>query len=195
MSISRAMYDHWMAISVALRNPPTPGQTPSAPVVPDPPGFPACIAHLQATLPAHQLSTGQLKAECRRDYTDIQSGTLKFLISAYWTRSEAVDQGIAVSDADVQRRFDQIKQQSYRGEADFQKFLASSDQTVPDLLFSVKTQMLSVKIQQKITKGNGKDRGKATQSALSFAQSSLKKWASKTSCSPGFIVESCKEFK
>ena len=81
---------------------------------------------------------------------------LGFLISANWVIGEAEAQGMKVSDEEVQKQFNQIKSQQFPKEADFKKFLASSGQTVSDLLLRVKLDMLSSKIQQKVTKEAGK---------------------------------------
>jgi foldase protein PrsA len=81
---------------------------------------------------------------------------LGFLISANWVLGEASSQGVKVSDAEVTKQFNQIRTQQFPKEADFHKFLASSGQTVSDLLLRVKLNMLSSKIQQKVTKGASK---------------------------------------
>jgi foldase protein PrsA len=81
---------------------------------------------------------------------------LGFLISSNWVLGEASDQGVKASDAEVQKKFAELKKQQFPKEADFQKFLASTGQTVPDLLLRVKLNLLSQKIQQKITKDGGK---------------------------------------
>ena len=131
------------------------------PVVPDPPTYTACIAHLQATAPKPakgqpKPTAATLKAQCEQQYTALKQQVLGFLISANWVIGEAGDQGVKVSDNEVKKQFNQIKTQQFPKEADFQKFLASSGQTISDLLLRVKLNMLSSKIQQKVTKDAGK---------------------------------------
>jgi hypothetical protein len=190
--ISRTMFDHWIAIAFAFRNPPTPGQAPSTPVVPDPPNYTSCVAQLMLRASKPKPNAEQLKHECERDYADVQPRILHFLIHAYWIRGEATDEVVQVSEAEVQKRFQQITKKNYPKAADFQKYLAGSDQTIPDLLFSLKTEMLTAKLEQNATKGA---KGKAAKTVLTkSAQNLEKKWKAETSCIPGFVIRDCKQF-
>ena len=60
--------------------------------------------------------------------------------------------GVKVSDAEVKKQFNKIKTEQFPKAAEFEKFLASSGQTISDLLLRVKLNMLSQKIQAKIAK-------------------------------------------
>lgn len=159
--ITTSTFNHWMMVAAGSSAASTTGATAAKPVVPDPPTFKACIAHLQATAP--KPAKGQpkpteatYKSQCEQQYTALKQQVLGFLISANWVLGEAEAQGVKVSDAEVKKQFGQIKSQQFPKEADFQKFLASSGQTVSDLLLRVKLDMLSSKIQQKVTKDAGK---------------------------------------
>jgi foldase protein PrsA len=77
---------------------------------------------------------------------------LGFLISSEWVIGEASALGVKASDKEVKKRFEQIKATQFPKSAEFEKFLASSGQTVSDLLLRVKLNLLSSKIQQKIAK-------------------------------------------
>ncbi len=161
-AITTSTFNHWMAIAASSSSPATTaGKTAAKPVVPDPPNYTACIAHLEATAPKPakgqaKPTAAALKAQCEQQYTALKQQVLGFLISSNWVLGEASDQGIKVSDAEVKKQFNQIKSQQFPKEADFQKFLANSGQTISDLLLRVKLDMLSQKIQQKITKNAGK---------------------------------------
>ena len=80
---------------------------------------------------------------------------LGFLISSEWVIGEASHLGVKVSDAEVKKEFEKIKNEQFPKAAEFEKFLATSGQTVSDLLLRVKLNMLSSKIQQKISKEKG----------------------------------------
>ncbi len=141
--------------------PPTPGQTAPKAVVPDPPTYKNCIAHLEATAPKPakgqpKPTAATLKTQCEQQYTALKQQVLGYLISANWVISEAAERGVKVSDAEVKKQFNQIKSQQFPKEADFQKFLASTGYTVSDLLLRVKLNSLSSKIQQKVSKEAGK---------------------------------------
>jgi foldase protein PrsA len=121
---------------------------------PDPPNFTACIAHLEATTPKGKspASAAQLKSECESQYKSFLSEVLGFLISAQWVIGESEHLGLKLSDQEVHKQFERIKNASFPKAADFEKFLASSGQTVSDVLLRVKLNLLSTKIQQKILK-------------------------------------------
>jgi foldase protein PrsA len=59
---------------------------------------------------------------------------------------------VKLTDQEVKKQFAKIKQEQFPKAAEFEKFLASSGQTVSDLLLRVKLNLLSQKIQQKVTK-------------------------------------------
>lgn len=159
--VTTATFNHWMMVAANASSASTTGATAAKAVVPVPPDYTACIAHLEAT--ASKPTKGQpkptateLKTECEQQYQSLKQTTLGFLISANWLLGEANEQGIKISDAEVQKAFNKIKSEQFPTEADFQKFLASTGYTVSDLLLRVKLDELSTKIQQKITKNAGK---------------------------------------
>jgi foldase protein PrsA len=156
--ITTATFNHWMQVAAGSSAASTAGQKA---VVPDPPSFKACVAHLEATAPKPakgqpKPTAATYKTQCEQQYTALKQQVLGFLISANWVIGEAEAKGVKVSDAEVKKQFNQIKSQQFPKEAEFQKFLSSSGQTVSDLLLRVKLDMLSQRIQQKVTKDAGK---------------------------------------
>jgi foldase protein PrsA len=160
--ITNSTFNHWMTVAASSSSASTtPGQTAPKAVVPDPPTYTACIAHLQATAPKPakgqpKPTAATLKAQCEQQYTALKQQVLSYLISANWVLKEAAERGVKVSDNEVKKQFNQIKGQQFPKEADFQKFLASTGYTVSDLLLRVKLNTLSSKIQQKVNKEAGK---------------------------------------
>jgi len=154
--ITKTTFDHWLSVAAAS----TGGTTGAKPVLPDPPNYTACIAHLEATAPKpakgqSKPTSAQLKSECEQQYKSLQQEVLGFLISSEWVIGEASHLGVNVSDAEVKKEFEKIKNQQFPKAAEFEKFLATSGQTVSDLLLRVKLNMLSSKIQKKIASGKG----------------------------------------
>lgn len=160
--ISTATFNHWMAVAAgSSAASATPGQAAPKTVVPDPPTYKACIAHLEATAPKPAKGQAKptpaaLKTQCEQQYTTLKQQVLAYLISANWVIGEASERGVKVSDAEVKKQFNQIKTQQFPKETDFQKFLASTGYTVSDLLLRVKLNSLSSKIQAKVSKEAGK---------------------------------------
>jgi foldase protein PrsA len=152
-SITKATFNHWMAVASASNS----AGTVAKPVIPDPPKYTACIAHLQATTPKPAKgqaapTAAQLKTRCEQQYKSLQQEVLGFLISAEWVIGEASHLGVKVTDKEVKKKFEEVKTQQFPKAADFEKFLASSGQTASDLLLRVKLNLLSAKIQEKIAK-------------------------------------------
>ena len=150
--ITKATYAHWLAVAAASTSAATGGKA----VVPEPPDFKECIAHLQATTPTVKgqpaPTQAQLKTQCEQQYKALQQEVLGFLISTAWVLGEAESLGVKVSDKEVHKRFEEIRSQQFPKAAEFQKFLASSGQTVSDLLLRVKSNLIAQKVQQQIIK-------------------------------------------
>jgi len=157
--ITKTTFEHWLSVAAASSATTATAKT-AKPVVPDPPDYTNCIAHLEATAakPAKgqaKPTTAQLKSECEQQYTSLKQEVLGFLISSEWVIGEASHLGVNVSDKEVKKEFEKIKNEQFPKAAEFEKFLATSGQTVSDLLLRVKLNMLSSKIQQKISKEKG----------------------------------------
>ena len=156
--ITTSTFNHWMAIAASSSAAPTAtGTTAPKPVVPDPPTYKNCIAHLEATAPKpakgqKKPTAAQLKTQCEQQYTTLKQSVLGFLISSSWVIGEAEHLGVKASDAEIKKEFNKIKNEQFPKAAEFEKFLASSGQTVSDLLLRVKvTTVLGPKIEQKVT--------------------------------------------
>jgi foldase protein PrsA len=157
-AISKTTFNHWIGVASAAGAATVPGQT-TKPAIPVPPAYTACIAHLQATEPKptkgqKAKTPAQLKTQCEQQYKALQQQVLGFLISSDWVIGEAEEMGVKVSDKEVIKHFNQLKKQQFPKEAEFEKFLSSTGQTVSDLLLRVKLSMLSTKIQEKVTKAH-----------------------------------------
>ena len=155
--ITKATFEHWMGVASSSSAGATPGAKPAAPV---PPSYTACIANLKATAP--KPAKGQaapteatLKTQCETQYKSLQTEVLGFLISSEWVIGEGNSLGVKISDKEVKKEFEKIKNTQFPKPAEFQKFLTTSGQSVSDLLLRVKLNLLSTKIQKKVAKGKG----------------------------------------
>ena len=118
---------------------------------------------------AKQPQPGQKKPQAAPPLDSKQGQALKqqvmqFLISSDWIEGEAKQRGLDASSEEIQRQFLQTKKQSFPNEKAYQKFLATSGQTVQDLLFRVKLDVLSNKIREDVTKGTADVSDSAIQS-------------------------------
>jgi len=147
-------FNHWMTVAAASsQRSAAPGAKPQ---VPKPPDFKDCITQQRAQAPKPApgqppVSDPSLKQQCQQTYNGLRDQVLQFLISASWVQGEAKDLHVTVSDKEVAQQFQQTKQQSFPQPADFQRFLAQSGETLPDILFRVKLDALSNKIRTQVT--------------------------------------------
>jgi parvulin-like peptidyl-prolyl isomerase len=160
-SIATSDFNHWMRVAAISSQGAQPGAKTTAPAIPQPPDFAACVANKKKTAPKPAKgqptpTDAQYKAQCQQEYQGLRDQVLQFLISAHWIQGEANDQGVKVTDAEVNKQFQQTKKQSFPKPADYTKFLKDSGMTQDDILFRVRLDTLSNKLRQKVTKGKDK---------------------------------------
>lgn len=115
---------------------------------------------------------------------------MSFLISSDWVIGEARDLKVSVSAAEVRRAFDRIKGNQFPKQREFIAFLRKSGETIADLLFRVRLNLLSSGIQRHIVAGHHGSRNQ--QHALSqFVKGFRAKWMSQTYCAPQYAIEDC----
>ena len=145
-AISKASYEHWLAVEKALG---------------------------AGANPSHQA--------------------LAFLLTSQWVLGEAAGRKISASEAEVKRRFAQIKQQSFAKAGSFEKFLASSGETEADLLARVRVELLRSRIVAQVDAGKSASQSRAA--LASFERAFQRHWRSYTTCKPGYVMEDCSEYK
>jgi foldase protein PrsA len=152
--ITKAAFAHWLNVAASAGGA-------EKPAVPVPPDYTACVAKLKAasatTAKGQKTPTeAELKKQCETQYKSLQQEVLGFLTSSAWVLGEAKSLGVKLSDKEVREQFLKIKREQFKKPAEFEKFLATSGQSVSDLLLRVKLNMLSQKIQAKIVKEKAK---------------------------------------
>jgi len=153
--IKKEEFDHWLAAAAAGQQPP--GASTEI-VLPQPPDFTECIdaKKNQPVPPGSKKPTdAQLKTQCEQEFESLKQQVMQFLISAEWIQQEADARDIEVTDEEVQKQFEDQKNQSFPNEKDYQQFLKTSGQTEEDLLFRVKLDVLSNKVREAIIEGKG----------------------------------------
>jgi foldase protein PrsA len=155
-TVLKTTFQHWLAVAASsTAQTSSSNATRATPVVPEPPYYTACVAHLYTidAKPAKggsKPNTGQLRSECEQQYKMLQQQVLAFLISSYWVLGEAEAQGVKANKQEVQRQFQDIKTQQFPKPEAFKHYLESSGLTIGDLLLRVRVNLLSSKIQHKI---------------------------------------------
>jgi foldase protein PrsA len=156
-NITRASFDHWIEVFARSAQGQQQGQTASA-TVPDAPRFTQCVATKKKNQPKPRegqarTTDAQLKRQCEQEYGQLRDQTVSFLIAAQWVQREAADQGVRVSDREVNKLIDDQRKQQFPKEADFRKALQDFGITIADLRYQTRVQQLQEKLVEKITKG------------------------------------------
>jgi SurA-like protein len=121
-------------------------------------------------------------------YTALRDQAMTFLISAAWIEQEAAERGIRVEEAEVRRRFEEQKEDSFPGEEGYREFLESSGQTEEDLLFRVRLDLLSTRIAEAT---GGGESGSGQEALDKFVAGFMHKYRERTLCAEGFEVVEC----
>jgi len=103
---------------------------------------------------------------------------------------EAKNLNVRLSAAEVRRRFEHIRDQQFPKRREFSAFLKSSGQTVGDLLFRVRVNLLSSLIQRKVAAGaaSPSDRERAI---AQFVETFRERWTAQTYCARAYAVSDC----
>ena len=88
------------------------------------------------------------KSEPHASSSARRKATMQFLLSSDWIRGEAAEQGIKVTSKQVDKEFAKSKHQAFKTEKAFQRFLKQTGQTVADIKYRTRIDMLSARIQK-----------------------------------------------
>ncbi|HZO79578.1 MAG TPA: peptidyl-prolyl cis-trans isomerase [Solirubrobacteraceae bacterium] len=148
-AVTTRAFNHWMYIAAK-------GQTQSSPGAPlvvanDPPDFKNCISQVRKEVPQlAKASDKQLKATCKQLFTSESGQVLDFLIRAYWYQAYAAKHHVSVSNSAVQTAFNHDKASQFGSSpSGFQSFLTQSGQTVQDVLYRVRVNLIYQKLVNK----------------------------------------------
>lgn len=83
-------------------------------------------------------------------YDELKETALDSLFESIWLRGVADEWGIAVTDAEVAKALKKVKKESFKSEAEFQKFLKESGYTPADVDERVEVQVLSTQLQEEL---------------------------------------------
>ncbi len=148
--VSMQAFNHWMYVAAAGNS----AQSPGSPVIVpnDPPNFDKCVAQARKEIPALAKTPAKsIRTQCQALFTSLSGQVMDFLIRGYWYQAVAHSEGVNVTDAQVQKQFNQDRKQAYPTEAQFQQFLKQSGQTEQDVLYRVKVNLIYQKLIQKHT--------------------------------------------
>jgi hypothetical protein len=148
-AISSAAFEHWLVIANDANQAST-GTL--APALPLPPTYSDCIAALQMTSADADKTPAQLRALCVAHYRVLLNDVMSYLVQAVWVEGEANARGITVTRAQVKAEFAAQRKTatpSLATAAELDTFMAKSGQTIRDLMWRTRLNLLANGIQAK----------------------------------------------
>jgi foldase protein PrsA len=120
----------------------------TGPYAPVPPDFTACIAHLKATAAAtgesaSKSSLANLTTQCRGEYEGLEQNALEPLITDQWVIGGAAEEGVAVSQREVEA---EIKNDEKGQSQEVARELAATGRTAADWALEMRAFLLGEKI-------------------------------------------------
>jgi hypothetical protein len=207
-SIDRATVEHWIPIQARLAHTVVPRRPIPAGVVPDPPDYKACVAYLKKTgqeivEKGPKPTAAALKRKCAQSYQAVKASVLNLLIGSDWTFGNAAAAGMKVTPQEIKQRFELVKKNDLRmSDKEYLKYLKYTGQTLSDMMLRSKVQLIEARIQarvfavaKRLPKGLTEEQRQAALMKPTAAMPTIKEWVTRTSCRPGFVTSSCKQYK
>lgn len=83
-------------------------------------------------------------------YDELKETAMNTVLEGVWIRGIAAEWGIEVSEAEIAKELKKVKKESFKSEAEFQKFLKESHYTAQDVNDRIETQILSTQLQEQL---------------------------------------------
>jgi hypothetical protein len=197
--ISKATLNHWMRAFAGedfLQATRTKG--PEG-LVSEPADYGACASALRKALQTAPTaesvpSAAQIMQRCRALHRAVKEQALMFLISSQWSILEGAEAGVSVSNGQLRSEFARYRKQRYPTEADLQRYLSERHWTLADVLYQFKGDVLSSRLLPKFNE-KVKRAGGTQQVNVKLALERYHGLIAKTSCSEGYVVETCKQYR
>ena len=193
MPITRAEVSHWMATlaggdyyDLSRRH------TIPLGLVSDPPNYGQCVTSLKAAAAASPRKipgeTGaKLLNKCHQLNRALRYQAMGLLVQVLWFVGVAGSEGLKASDAEVLDYYHKTTAPQFPKASELSAYQAARRVSTADELLLIKKNVLSQELLAKY-----KAQGAAATASITRAET---EWTRKTDCSPGYVVEHCKQDK
>lgn len=198
-TITKPMLNHWMHTMAGGDFRETIGTKGPAGLVSEPANYPECEAAARKVVPRSytgqlKLSAAQISHKCHQLYRSIKAQALTFLLSVQWSMAEGAEHGIKVSQAELQKEFENRRAQTFPTDADLHRYLEERHWALSDVFYQLKRNILVKRIlpafEAKVKKAGG---GEAVYARLALER--YKRQISRTTCKPGYVAPGCSEYR
>lgn len=193
------MLNHWMQAMAGGDFRASVGTKGPVGLVAEPADYPKCVAAAKTFVPRSftgrlKLSDGQIEQKCHKLYVSIRAQALSFLLSVEWTVMEGKELGVNLSEADLHKEFTRHRREMYPTEADLQKYLSERHLVLSDVLYQLKRNVLEARIMPKVQAKIEREGGNEA-TYIRRALQRYKALIAKTSCTAGYVVPGCSEYR
>ena len=133
-TVTATDFDHWMKVMAPQH------------IVPSPQSYTACIGYQRALRP--ELTHDELLQTCRKEYQQLKSAVLNFLIVSRWYIGAAAENGLGISKRDVRQAISEKRHSSLDGEAEFAQLLHLGGHTIQDVELEVQAELAAAKLRR-----------------------------------------------
>lgn len=196
--ITRALLSHWTATFVRGDYYAVTRKKAPVGLASNPPDYGACVSAAKKVRPPTAarppLTEAQLSERCHVLYATVEREALGYLITVMWSEGQAKERGYTITAADIAERIAQTQRESYPKRDAFANYLVSKGWTRADLNVIVRRNLLEGEVLKALEAKAGKG-PKSEGTLASLLEENARKWTSKTSCSTGYVVQQCRQYR
>jgi foldase protein PrsA len=197
--ITKGRLDHWMHIAAIRDYELFPkGPVPSW-VVPDPPSFSKCVAHLESEQDLTKFESAAKRhadalAKCRQSYKGLRVQALRGIISGEWLIEIGNARGLKFTPLQKRRWYEKELREQLGTLAAVPAYFRTIGETYSDQRFRAETKLVSLALESELGPPHADIRTHRA-AVAGYLRRVLKKWSAKTICMPGYVVQDCSEYR
>jgi hypothetical protein len=195
-TITKGAVAHWLHIIAVRDYELKPTRPVPTWVIPDPPAYKECTDHLAGTArPSSPRTRAYYRTECKQEYERLKQQTLDFLITGAWFIQEGRARGMRETDQEVRKRVARALKAEFGGLGGFARDRKFIGETYADEMFRSRFKIYSEKMEVAFKTASGRTPTQRGRIFTAWVEAFPKKWAAHTTCSRGYVVPDCREYK
>lgn len=197
-TITKPMLDHWMRVDVSKDFRANIGTKGPQGLASEPANPAECVAAAKKFVPRGltgklSLTDAQIRAKCQELHQAIRNQAMAFLLSAQWTKLEAKELHLPLSQAELDKEFARYLREVYKTEDKFQEYMQERHLVLSDVLYMLKRNIYETKLEPYF-KAEVNKAGGGQANYIKLATTRFNALIAKTRCKAGYVMESCKGY-